>query len=238
MPPISLDAFLKLSREKNFFAAVIALEESGTPEEVGKAFEELHLDAYWKRIDLPLAALLLHAGILFCLGRAKLEVDVALQNKMRSTAKGLAYNLASFTWPGWDEPEMRPTSDQMAMGLEAARLNLQLAIELEKPPERLRDAHWLLGAQMLAKGDIRNAREEFKMAVSEAADEHYGLHNGYVLLTGVLLREEGAGVKWDGHMTGLAAADTENGKFAHAQLMTAFHVFVSRKNFLGGADKS
>ncbi|MEK6223007.1 MAG: hypothetical protein N2D54_12245, partial [Chloroflexota bacterium] len=71
--------------------------------------------------------------------------DVGLANEFKGKAKALNYNLASFSWPGWDEPGfMDIPTDILALGLQAAHENLRLAIELKKEEVRVSRAHWAI----------------------------------------------------------------------------------------------
>jgi hypothetical protein len=83
---------------------------------------------------------------------------------LRQRAKHLAYNAGSFTWPGWREAEIDPSPADLAFGMDCARLNLRLAIELNRPPMGLSKAHWLIGAHAMALGDFDLAAKEFQLA--------------------------------------------------------------------------
>ena len=104
------------------------------------------------------------AAVQFGLSAAAREANPKRAEALRSAAKTAAYNLAANTWPGWDDPGVTLTSSDLAIGLDAARTNLRLARELNKPEIALGRAHWLLGAHQLAAGDRKSARDSFREA--------------------------------------------------------------------------
>ena len=131
---------------------------------------------------------------MYCLGQTlSLEASSRQREKLRSSAKALAYDIGSFTWPGWEEPRISPTADELAAGRDCARLNLRLAIELQKPPERVSMAHWLLGAHALAARDFDLAEKEFQLAqaafpaadaAAAAGTVQYGISHGGAVMQG------------------------------------------------------
>src|SRR4051794_7837506 len=102
-----------LERAKEHFASARAmgaiefLMECDDEREVMEAFNVLVMDAYWEHKDIEGVILLAQTGIAFSLERAESPGDED-QNEEREQAwksvKVLTYNLASFCWPGWDEP--------------------------------------------------------------------------------------------------------------------------------------
>jgi hypothetical protein len=93
-------------------------------------------------------------------------LDTALANSIGTTeaakffaarSLGLSYDIASFTWPGWNEPGVTVTPALRATGLEAARLNFDLAQDDQFPDGIRKAAHFILGAQLLAAGDATEA---------------------------------------------------------------------------------
>ena len=58
-------------------------------------------------------------------------------------AKAISYNLASFSWLEWDEQRIELSVSDIAMELDAAKLNLRLAIKLKRGAGPMRKAHWL-----------------------------------------------------------------------------------------------
>jgi len=155
----------ELLRGGDSFAAIEHIQRHGAPPEVAARYESLVLDLYWKARDLAAVTVVGRAGILYCLGqRAVAGIAPEISAKLGQAAKGLAYNLGSFTWPGWEEPGISPTSDDVAVGRDCAKLNLRLGIELKKPPLGVSKAHWLIGAHALASRDFELAEKEFQLA--------------------------------------------------------------------------
>jgi hypothetical protein len=147
------------------FAAMEHIQGRGTPLEIASRYASLVLDHYWKAHDLPAVITIGRAGILYCLTQS-IASDTRPESveKLRSIAKSIAYNVGSFAWPGWEEPGINPSADDLAAGRDCARLNLRLAIELKKPPKPLSMAHWLIGAYALAFHEFELAEKEFLRA--------------------------------------------------------------------------
>lgn len=125
----------QLLRGRDSFAAIELIQKQGIPLEIAARFKSLVTELYWKTHDLPAVVVIGRAGILYCLGQSLTAGNSPeAARKLRSFAKGLAYDIGSFTWPGWEEPGIHPTPDEIAFGRECANLNLRLAIELNKPP--------------------------------------------------------------------------------------------------------
>jgi hypothetical protein len=224
------ESFIAHARQSNIYSAIMQLQSAGTPTQGAEAFRVLQLDAYWKQKDLPACVALSHAGILFCLTHAQLAADAALQIQFRVSAKGLAYNLGSFTWPGWDEPGIALTPELVALGLQAARLNLQLALELHKPADKMRHAHWLVGAHLLAAphaGHLEEALSHFAQALPPPpADDFFKLARGYVLLADCLLGKAEAETSWSTHIAELQQRSDEGAQSTCTQLLSAHRVFM------------
>lgn len=88
----------------------------------------------------------------------------------RPSAKVLSYNIASFTWPGWDEPGITIGDQELDIGLGAARTNLRLARELHAGPLAEGRALWMLGCHLLARRDHAAALARFEAAVAAFQD--------------------------------------------------------------------
>src|SRR5688500_17012208 len=125
---------LRLAAEQDSFAAIAWLSAQPDPIAVAKAFSEAMLHLYWQEKNLPLAIAFGRAGAQFALAAAAgwETSDPGKALELRGSAKTMAYNLASFTWPGWNEPGIVTTSSDVALGLDAAKANLRLAVELQK----------------------------------------------------------------------------------------------------------
>ena len=172
---------------RDSFADIAALAEVDLAAQP-KAYTEAMRRAYWEDKDLSAAMAIAWAGISRLLALAhKSAPEQAYE--LRSQAKVLSYDLASFTWAGWDEPGIVITPPEARAGCAAARANLTMAKELEKGELPRARAHWLLGAHELAAGRPDDARTNFEMAVtlakaagSEGASEAK-LARAFVVLT-------------------------------------------------------
>ena len=118
-------------------------------------------DAYWKDRDIATAVRIGQWGI--ATGRAIKDKDAM------GEVKGMAYDLGSFTWPGWDEPGIELSPDLIAQGMAAAEINLAYGEILRRAHLPMSRAHWLVGAHHLAAGDPESAVKELTTA-EELAD--------------------------------------------------------------------
>ena len=132
-----------------------------------KAYTEAMRHAYWEDKDLSAAMAIAWAGISRLLALAH-AAEPAQAYELRSQAKALSYDLASFTWAGWDEPGIVITPPEARAGCAAARANLALASELDKGDLPRARAHWILGAHELAAGRPDDARTNFEAAAALA----------------------------------------------------------------------
>lgn len=92
------------------------------------------------------------------------EIKKALEATDGDDRRGIVpmtYNLAADTWSGWEDAGTVEDADR-AIGLEASRLNIQLAEEMGFPPERRKNGYWIYGAHLLELGDYLGAESAFK----------------------------------------------------------------------------
>ncbi|TAK14155.1 MAG: hypothetical protein EPO32_02780 [Anaerolineae bacterium] len=211
-------------------AATAYLESHPDPAAAAAGFSALARHAYIQRKDVALMIQIYQAGIEYAL-RTSLDVaeqDAELAFSLSSAAKGLNYDLAANTWPGWADDGIAITPEQQALGYGAAHKNLELAEILEKGDLPLGRAHWLIGAHHLAAGEHAPALDAFARAVDhtrragEPAEAQ--LSEGYHALAEGLLNGGTAGDRWDAILGELAKA--ENGGFFIQQLETARRVFA------------
>ncbi|WP_425615850.1 hypothetical protein NA78x_005782 [Anatilimnocola sp. NA78] len=176
------DEALRLAREQDTLAAIVYLTRQTDMLAAAKAFSEAMLHLYWQEKNLSLALAFGRAGAQFALTAA--EANPQLASDLRSSAKAMTYNLASFTWPGWDEPGIEISPADVQLGLDAAKTNLRLAIELQKGDLPLSRAHWMLAAQQLAVQSFFDATESFAQAAAFAtaanAPEEALLARGFI----------------------------------------------------------
>jgi len=153
---------LRIAREQDTLAAVVYLAQQTDVVAAAKTFNEAMLHLYWQEKNLTLALAFGRAGAQFALTAA--ETNPQLANDLRSSAKAMTYNLASFTWPGWDEPGIEISPSDVQVGLDAVKTNLRLVSELQKGDLPLSRAHWMLGAQQLAVRAFFDAAASFAEA--------------------------------------------------------------------------
>lgn len=196
------------------------------PEAMAAGYRQAVRDAYWEAKDLGAVAPLAAAGYAHCLVAAGAAEGEAAY-RLRSEAKALMYDLASFTWPGWAEPGVEVLERDLQIGLDAAITNLQLARELVKGELPESRALWMLGGHMLAAGRYLEAGDRFSegAALAEAAGEsaEARLGEAFAALSAVLAGTEGAEHSFDGAVARLAAE--EDGATLVEQVSTARDVF-------------
>ena len=141
-------------------------------------------DFYWKKKDL--AGCLRIAREAIQIGQEAADDFPDVMVDILSLVKRLTYDVASFTWIGWDEPGISPTDAEIAEGLEMARLNLQYAIQLQKGDLPTSRAYWMVGAHLLTSNRASEAVAEFEEAESFAilsgSQPDIKLCQGYLLL--------------------------------------------------------
>jgi hypothetical protein len=157
--------------EKDSQAAFAQLEAGDLAETVAQRYAALVQHLYNDRKDLPRMIVAARAGIQFALLRAQERNSTDAKNaaQLRGQAKAMAYNLAANCWPGWMEPGITIGATERAIGLDAARINLRLGLELQRPAEPLGHAHWLLGAQLLAADQFEASAAQFAKSAQQFA---------------------------------------------------------------------
>ena len=112
----------------------------------------------------------------------------------RRAALPMTYNLAANTWPGWGPGEVGALREShRRLGLAAARLNVELAAEVNLPPARRRNGYWALGAQLLAAGDYAGATSAF--ATSRDFSDEAKIASGTLMAEGWIRLTEGLAAK-------------------------------------------
>jgi hypothetical protein len=167
-----IDELRELHRTADSYALAERIQSAGgDAKAVAERYAELLRDVYWKAKDVSLAVAVGRAGILFALTKAAESESVKeteAATTLRGLAKQMAYNVASFAWPGWGEPGLTVTDADRQAGHDAARLNLRLAVELKREASKVAAAHWLRGAHELTANDPAGAAESFRRARDDA----------------------------------------------------------------------
>jgi hypothetical protein len=225
----------ELLRSSDSFAALEHIQRHGTPLDIAARYESLVLDLHWKAHDLSAVIIVGRAGIIFCLGQSiAAHVSPEMATQLRSTAKSLAYNVGSFTWPGWEEPGINPTPDDIAVGRDCTRLNLRLAIELNKPPKALSKAYWLIGAHALVSRDFEFAEKQFKLAQSAlpptdpAAKEFEPCNAGFLAVARLCQNpaDKDAQASFEAITSQLRLQKDDEAEMYLAQLLSAKRLFI------------
>ena len=148
-------------------AVIAALAEVSDDAALSDAYREAMRNAYWDEHDIHAVMAIAYGGISRLLAvAADPGTSEEHEYDMRSAAKGLTYDLASFAWPGWDEPDIEIDPSIEAAGRAAAFTNLSMAQALDKGDLALSRAHWMLGAHLLTSGDLEGAGASFDAAAA------------------------------------------------------------------------
>jgi len=214
-------------------AAVEFIEGQDDLGKTVNTYNNLIFELYNKEKNLKWLVPVANAGITFCLGKSKelASQNAELSTKLKSVAKALSFNLASFTWPGWDEKGIVITQADLDAGLEAAKLNLQLVEELGADPGQMSNSHWSVGAHYLARktpADFDKAKKSFESALDygkQAGSRESELMNaGYIVITRVLAGED-ARSDLDDVVKELNDLGTGDAKFFAKQIEDVLEVF-------------
>jgi hypothetical protein len=232
-PEQAIEKALELYSQVDSFAAIIYLCEMDNPKFTLNALIGAMKHKYWQEKDLVGALAFARAGTHFGLQSALQydQSDPELAFKLRSGAKGFAYDFASSAWIGWDEAGIEISSTDQAAGFDAARVNLRLAIELERGDLPTSRAHWLVDAYHLADGEYSQAIESFEQGIVFAikadarADEL--LNQGYILIAKLLASPEESGFQENYKSLKSSFQEIELGEDFIQQLDTAYKVLSS-----------
>ncbi|MXZ45273.1 MAG: hypothetical protein F4Z01_09955 [Gammaproteobacteria bacterium] len=148
-------------------------------------------------------------------------------NKLRKFARGRAYNVAAFTWPGWDD--MGPISpDIQELGLSAARVTLELATQAN---DVTFNALWINGAHELNAKNFDSAIKFFERTrdIAEAADGRNMATTWIELCRYLVDPTKETQSNLEVAVSTLRAEDEENGDFFAKQIETARDVYTRDK---------
>jgi hypothetical protein len=223
-----------LLKESDTFKAIEFVNSQGEPQTVAKKYSDLVKDLYWKEHAISDVVTIARAGIQYCLTKAQelANDDPEEAVQLKRMARVISYNLASFTWPGWDEKDIVISQSDLSFGLDAAKLNLRLVNELNEEPIRFSIAYWVLGAQYMAARENDKATDAFVSSMERAKEANDKaselLALGYIGVGKIVKGEKKAeGQKQlDEAIEGLNKLDTEDSKFFIEQLKTALKIFT------------
>ncbi|HUB27587.1 MAG TPA: hypothetical protein VL992_19340, partial [Tepidisphaeraceae bacterium] len=172
-------------------------------------------------------------GVHYCLIKSAEATGHAAVD-MKDFAKKMAYDMGSFAWPGWNEPGIQPSSCDITAGDDAARLNLRLAVELNRPPEGMSNAHWLIGAYAIVRQDWPDAQAAFSRAADFSRQAGDSAMTEFHLACGKLARRLESPNDSDRQRDFAAAIETleslqtDDSTLYAQQLRTAHGVFSAR----------
>ena len=229
-----LNEVKELINRSDSYEAIEFMSKQGEPLEVSKRYVDLVNDFYWKEKALPHVVTFARAGIQYSLIKSLelLPTDPPKANEVRDVARVISYNLASYTWPGWDEKGIVITEADLVVGLDAAKLNLRLVKDLDLGQMSLSTANWGIGAMYLALEKYDDAISAFESSKEDAfldeAREFELLNAGYIGIAKILkgpMRPEGERELQDAKEK-LEKLNASNSKFFVKQLETALEVFT------------
>ncbi|MBV9469552.1 MAG: hypothetical protein JO316_10465 [Abitibacteriaceae bacterium] len=225
-----IEQTLKLLREQDAAAAIDFLTQQKDATAVAKTYRDLVEHCYWKDKDLTAVILMARAGIQHGLVAARQTRKTDIADDLRSSAKIISFNLASYTWPGWDEPGIAIGPGEVAIGLDAAKTNLRLAHELKKGDLPLSRAYWMLAGQQLARQEYGEAQANFEAATRHAtaasARAEELLAQGFSILTQILAASETTALQSRLDEIKAQLNSVEHGPDFVQQIETAHRVFT------------
>jgi hypothetical protein len=158
-----LEAAMEQAQAGDCAAAIARVERHDHGPEAMQAYHELVQHAYWKRKDLAAVVTLAQAGLARMRAEAQRAGDRDAQACLaaKQAQRVLSYNLASFCWPGWNEPGITVNPREHRAGHDAAMQHLALARELKLGDIQMARANWIAGALHLSSGERAEARARF-----------------------------------------------------------------------------
>jgi hypothetical protein len=226
---VELDDIVTVARRGDERAAAEMIESAGAPTSVAKAYHDTGKRLYWKDKNLSAARSLFESGIAYALARADRADDKSERLALLSHAKAMAYDTASFCWPGWDEPGILIGEEEIDAGEQAANLNMQLAQELGRTGDPMANALFMIGAYHLVRQRYAEAAEVFarsrQIAIDAGDVDRTVLGEGYIAIAKVLDRQPGARQELIAILATLDPLDIQGDKFVYDQITTAARVF-------------
>jgi len=157
-------------RNVDTFAAIDYLLQQDDPFAVTTSFNDVIGHLYWEDKDLANVIAIGRAGMQYGLSKTAETEDINPEaaDKIRLKVRALAFNVASYAWPGWDEEGITPNNTDVAFGYDAAKLLVRLVEEMEAEPVKMARAWWMLGVYQLAAGKNDRARNSFNLSADFA----------------------------------------------------------------------
>ncbi len=212
--------------------------------DVVKTFEDLLLDCYWKAKSIEQVIHFANAGIHYCLARAWSSGDLGddlydeiyddPERELLFAAKRMATNAASFTWIGWNEPDIEITREQRRRGIAFARYSVRQLRELDPTGAQLAYTYWYLAAHLMANESYADALSVFGEARDHSASaggdpDQPAMFDGYIGLTKILSGDNETGEsEFDSAVAALESRDSEDAAFYAKQLVDVRTFFERR----------
>lgn len=159
---------LELFENSDSFATIQFLNRQPNSQAVTQAYNDLVRHLFWEKKNVPAVVGLSLAGIQYGLDAAHRARDAERAANLKRQARAIAYNLASFTWPGWEDEGIELNATDVAVGYDAAKVSLRLVTELDEEAIRYCRAHWMLGAHQLEAAESELATENFRKSAEFA----------------------------------------------------------------------
>jgi hypothetical protein len=185
------DEALELLASDDSFVAIEFLSRQDDPLAAAGVYNKLLKHLYYEKKDIQAIINMGRAGIQHSLSAAAAsETDPARAKELRGKARTIAYNLASYTWPGWEELGITLGQAEVDQGLDAALATARLSNELGLDALIRSRSVWMLAAQQMATGDLPQASGNFKAAAGlarmAAAPGEALLSDGFAALVSLL----------------------------------------------------
>lgn len=220
---------IEILEKSDSYTAITAILGMDDARERVKLFSETARYLYWEEKDLVHSIALGRAGIIHALHSS--EASNLKTDEFESLAKTIAYNVASYTWAGWNEEGIKIDELARIYGKEAANLNLRLAIDLQKPDVAVSRAFWMAGAHELDEGDLETAGKMFQQGIeyaNSAGDDGIGdakLGRAYLALINRLQTNDSS--DWNDALSTFEGDEHE--KFFIDQMVTAWKVYAQKR---------
>ena len=152
------------------FAAVNYLIKQEDPFSIASSFNDVIKRLYWEEKDLPNTIAMGRAGIQYGLAAAAEvdEVNPEAAKEILLKVRALAFNVASYAWPGWDEEGFDPNETDVSFGYDAAKLLVRMCDEMDAEPIKFCRSWWMLGGYQLAVGKSDRAEQSFNLSAEYA----------------------------------------------------------------------
>ncbi len=155
-----------------------------TPKEFAQVAQNVRKTFYWEKKDLATYVVLTKHLLATAIENHKNGGEFA--EAFRGRVLGLGYDLASMTWPGWDEDGIDMTEEFRKDGLAASKYILDLAISSKAPVETLFNSYWIYGAHLLTdKNNLGAIGAWQKCAELKPDDDHIGVQSWIMLAKAV-----------------------------------------------------